>query len=425
MRVRTAVLALLPCVSIFSLSQMQGCSATDAPASAPQKAAPSIEVMHWLTSTKDSAALSVIREAFAARGGTWRETPMPDAGNTGRAVAVSRILGGQPPDVFQFSLGSQLTELANQQLVAPVPGDSNDEHAIFSEVIEKAIRIRGTRFAVPIDVRGENWLFYNKAVLRNAGLQPPRSWPEILTAATLLKAQGKTALALGGQPWQERLLFNAVLLGVGGRDLYRRLYENRDSTALESDTMLRVFEIFGRLREYVDPGSPGRHWSPTTQMLVRGEAAFQVMGDWAKNEILAAGQQPGAEVGCELTPGEPPSYIMLVDVFAFSLTTDDSRRLGQHLFANAAQDPLVQADFARRLGAVPARADAPATGFDECSTLAMMVMRDPDSQLMDPALTLPGGLSGAIDDSISRYWNSPEQTPTRGVALLREAFRSY
>lgn len=350
---------------------------------------------------------------------------MPDAGNTGRAVAVARIIGGQPPDVFQFSLGSQLTELAAQQLVSPVPGDSNDAHAIFPEVIEKATRLRGVRFALPVDVRGENWLFYNKAVLRAAGLEPPRSWSDVLAAAATLKARGKIALALGGQPWQERLLFNAVLLGVGGRDLYRQIYENRDSTALRSDVMLRVFETFGRLRQYVDPGSPGRHWSPTTQMLISGEAAFQVMGDWVKSEILAAGQQPGVEIGCELVPGEPASYIMLVDVFAFSPVTDDSRRRGQQLFASAAQDPLVQADFARRLGAVPARADTPSGGFDQCSTRAMAVMRDPDSQLMDPGLTLPGGLAGAIDDLISRYWNDPEQTPQRGVTLLGETFRSY
>jgi glucose/mannose transport system substrate-binding protein len=33
-------------------------------------------------------------------------------------------------------------------------------------------------------------------------------------------------------------------------------------------------------------------------MVIAGRAGMQIMGDWAKGEFTAAGQQPGREYGC-------------------------------------------------------------------------------------------------------------------------------
>lgn len=409
---------LAPIVTLL-LVGATGCCKTNAYPT--DEATASVEVMHWLTSDEDAAALKVVRDAFVAHGGHWRNTPMPGAGETGRAAAVNRILGGQPPDIFQFSLGSELEELAAAGHVAPVPGSTSKSASIYLRAIDSAARRAGRPFAVPLDVRGENWLFYNTAVLRTAGLEVPRSWSQLLAAAATLKASGKIPFALGGQPWQERLLFNAVLLGVGGRAFYRRVYDDLDQTALDSPQMLEVFKTFAALRTDIDPGSPGRRWNATTRLLTRGEAGFQVMGDWAKSEILAAGLTPGREIGCVLTPGNDPAYIMMADVFAFAVTNDRSARAGQLLFAQTVEDSAVQAELARRLGAIPARTDVSTAGFDECSARAIAVVRDPDAQLMDPGLTLPGGLAGAIDDAISRFWNDSNISPAQGRILLRDA----
>jgi glucose/mannose transport system substrate-binding protein len=296
---------------------------------------------------------------------------------------------------------------------------------VFPIAIEQVSSHAGHLIAIPVSIRGENWLFYNVELLRKAGLQVPRTWPEFLATAAALKARGTTPLALGGQPWQERLLFNAVLLGVGGRDFYRQVYEHLNNEAIDSRVMLTVFETYGALRAFVDEGSPGRRWSQTTLMLVRGEAAFQVMGDWAKGEIVAAGLEPGKEIGCALAPASEASYIMMIDAFVFSRTHDESVRAGQALFARTIQEPAIQATLAQRLGAIPARIDLPATGLDVCSAHALSVVQDPRAQLLDPALSLAGGLAGAIDDSLSRFWNDRGMSAARGHALFREAVRRY
>jgi glucose/mannose transport system substrate-binding protein len=385
---------------------------------------PSLEVMHWLTSDRDSAALKVLREGLMARGGIWRDSPMPGAGDTGRRAVITRIVGGKPPDVFQFSVGAALEELVAENLVATVPSISSDAEASMPLMVRRVTRHEGRRIALPIAVRGENWLFYNAAVLREAHVAVPRTWGDFMNAAAALKSAGKTPIALGGQPWQERILFNAVLLGIGGRDFHRKVYEQLDRAAIESQTMLQIFQAFSTLRAYVDPGSPGRRWHEAANLLVRADAAFLFMGDWAKSEFLAAGLRLGEEIGCELTPANEEAYVMMVDAFVFSPTKEPAARAAQVLLARTLQDPAIQVQLARKMGTIPANTSVPDTDFDECSEHALEVVRDARAQLLEPGLSLPAGLAGAIDDSISRFWNSPGMSPQQGHSLLVETIAS-
>jgi glucose/mannose transport system substrate-binding protein len=384
---------------------------------------PSVEVMHWLTSDRDAAALSVLREGLIQRGGIWVDAPMPGAGGLGRSAVISRIVGGDPPDVFQFSLGAALDELAAQNLVASVPPPSRDDVSL-PPIVLRAASSADRQIAIPIVIRGGNWLFYNESVLRDAGVTVPRTWPELMRAAEKLKASGKIPLALGGQPWQERLLFNAVLLGIGGRDFYRQVYEQLDPVAIRSPTMLRIYETFAQLRGYVDPNSPGRRWNQTTNLLVRGEAAFLIMGDWAKSEVVAAGLTPGKQIGCTLAPAAQEAYIMMIDAFVFSPTTSSAVSEGQALFARTLRDPAVHVPLAQKMGAVPANVTVPDTGFDLCSATALRVLQDPHTHLLDSSMSLAAGLAGAIDDTVSRFWNDRSMSPQQGHALLAETMLS-
>ena len=111
--------------------------------------------------------------------------------------------------------------------------------------------------------------------------------------ADKLKEAGITPLAHGGQPWQDATVFEVVALGIGGADFYRKALVELDQAALTSDTMVKVFDQLRRLRGYVDEGFSGRDWNLATAMVMNGQAAFQIMGDWAKGEFLAAGKVPG------------------------------------------------------------------------------------------------------------------------------------
>lgn len=386
----------------------------------PAANAQTAEVLHWWTSGGESAALAEVRAAFTARGGVWKDTPIA-GGSNARAAAVNRMIGGDAPPVFQFSIGEQLRELASQGLVGDVQATAKAGNwdAVLPPLVAAVSKLDGRYIAAPLNIHGENWMFYNTAVLQKAGVAVPKSWPEFLEAAKALKAAGVTPIALGGQPWQERVLFNSILLGVGGRAFYADVYGKLDTKAMNSDTMLEAFRTFAALRPYVDEGSPGRRWNEATAMLVRGDAAFQFQGDWVKGELVAAGIEPGTKVGCALAPARDTAYIMAVDAFSFARTKDKQAQAAQALMAEVLMDPQVQVAFSKRKGSIPVRTDAVVEGFDSCAKLAAETVKDPATHLVSTGLFgVPSSVSGAIDDAISQFWNSRSMTPERGRALF-------
>ncbi|MEQ8389877.1 MAG: ABC transporter substrate-binding protein [Thalassospira sp.] len=382
------------------------------------------EVLHWWTSGSEQAALAEVRTAFEAKGGTWVDTPIAGGGNA-RAAAVNRMLGGDPASVFQFSIGQQLRELADQGLLANVGKIASDESwdEKLPPLIVKAAKYDGDYIAAPINIHGENWMFFNKEALEKAGVDVPKSWPEFMAAAKKLEEAGIIPIGLGGQPWQERIMFNSVLLGVGGRDFYAKLYSTLDDDLLASDTMGEVFETFAALKPFVDESSPGRNWNEATSMVIKGDAAFQFMGDWAKGEIIAAGIEPGSTVGCAFAPAIDTAYIMTVDAFAFSaMDGEEEATPAQAKMAQVMLEPDVQIAFNKKKGSIPARLDVPADSFDSCAQMAIKTLQDPKTHLVSTGLFgVPSSVSGAIDDSISNFWNSADMSPQEGQEQFRQA----
>ncbi|RCK49031.1 ABC transporter substrate-binding protein [Thalassospira profundimaris] len=381
------------------------------------------EVLHWWTSGSEQAALAEVRKVFEASGGKWVDTPIAGGGNA-RAAAVNRMLGGDPAAVFQFSIGQQLRELADQGLLANVDKIANEEHwdDKLPPLIVKAAKYDGEYIAAPINIHGENWMFYNKAALEKAGVDVPKSWDDFVVAAQKLKDAGIIPIGLGGQPWQERIMFNSVLLGVAGREFYADLYSTLDDDLLDSDTMRKVFETFAALKPFVDEGSPGRNWNEATSMVIKGNAAFQFMGDWAKGEIIAAGIEPGTTVGCSFAPAIDTAYIMTVDAFAFSAMDGEEATPAQAKMAHVMLEPDVQIAFNKKKGSIPARLDVPADSFDSCAQTAIKTLQDKKTHLVSTGLFgVPSAVSGAIDDSISNFWNSTDMSPQEGQAKFHQA----
>jgi len=381
------------------------------------------EVLHWWTSGSEQAALGEIRTAFEAQGGKWVDTPIAGGGNA-RAAAVNRMLGGDPATVFQFSIGQQLRELADQGLLADVNAVAEEENwdEKLPPLIVQAAKYDGDYIAAPINIHGENWMFYNTEALEKAGIEVPKSWPEFIDAAKKLEDAGIVPIGLGGQPWQERILFNSVLLGVGGREFYTQLYSTLDDELLASDTMRKVFETFAALKPFVDEASPGRNWNEATNMVIRGDAAFQFMGDWAKGEIIAAGVEPGTTVGCAFAPAIDTAYIMTVDAFAFSAMDGDEAQAAQQKMAEVMLEPDVQIAFNKKKGSIPALLDVSGDSFDACAQKAMATLQDKKTHLVSTGLFgVPSAVSGAIDDSISNFWNSADMSPEQGQEEFRQA----
>ncbi len=187
----------------------------------------------------------------------------------------------------QFNTGKQFDELVQNNLLVDLDAIAAEGNwkKIIPPIFIDAVSRNGKIYAVPINIHGQNWLWYNKAVLAKAGAAEPKTFDELFAALDKVKATGVVPLAFSGQKNWERLLFITTMVGISGRDLFTDVHGKRNEAAVKGPEFRKAAEAFAKLKTYTDAGSPGRNWNDATSMVITGKAGMQFMGDWAKGDF--------------------------------------------------------------------------------------------------------------------------------------------
>ncbi|MEF2071887.1 ABC transporter substrate-binding protein [Consotaella aegiceratis] len=396
-------------------------SALALPALAQDK--PTAEVMHWWTSGGEAMAIKEFANAYDAAGGKWVDTATAQGENS-RAAAINRMVGGNPPTAAQFNTGKQFDDLVAQGLLRPITdlAEEGGWKDVMPPFLYDAASRDGDLYALPVNVHGQNWIFYSKPVLEQAGVSElPRSWDDIVPALQKIQDAGFIPMALGGQPWQERLLFDTILLDQGGEDLYMKVLKDKDVDAVRSDEFRKVVETFGALRPFVDEGSPGRNWNDATNLVITDKAAFQQMGDWAIGEFRAAGEEAEKDYGCTVGLADE-KLIVGGDVFVFPKTDDQAQVEAQNLLANTMIEPVTQVKFNLAKGSMPIRNDVDTSEFNACAQKGMTMLKDSAKQVPVIDIIISASLLGSLDDVITQYWHNPSATSDDFIDGFVDAF---
>ncbi|NBC95479.1 MAG: extracellular solute-binding protein [Deinococcus-Thermus bacterium] len=394
--------------------QMRGALAAAllaSPFAAPVQAQGTVEVLHWWTSGGEAKAVGELKSAFEAEGGTWIDSPIAGGGGDAAMTALrARVVAGNPPTAVQLK-GPGIQEWAEQGALRDVQdvADAEDWDAVLPPVLAEIMKYEGEYVAAPVNIHRVDWIWANPEALETAGVEAmPTTWEEFNAAAEKLQAAGIVPLAHGGQPWQDATVFETIVLSMGA-DFYRDALVNLDDAALRSDTMIAAFDQLRTLRGYVDPNFPGRDWNLATAMVIRGEAGFQIMGDWAKGEFLAAGKVPGEDFLCASTPGD--GYILNADSFTFFDVSGEAQIEGQKLLASKIMSPEFQETFNLAKGSIPARTDVPLDAFDSCAQKShedLLAARDGGTLVPSMAheMAIPRSIRGEFLDLVTQFFNS-------------------
>ena len=395
-------------------------------ASAPVRAAEPMkaEVIHWWTSGGEAASVKVFADAFNKAGGQWIDSAVA-GGEAARAAGVNRIVGGNPPTMMQFNTGKQLDELVNNGFLVNLDAQAKaqDWKAVLPKAIDEASIRNGHYYALPVNIHGQNWLFYNTKLLADAGATEPKSWPDVIAAGKKLQAAGKIALAHGGQSWQDHLLFDAVLAGEGGSALYMGVYGPGAQAAIHDPRFKHVAEMFKQLRDLMDPGMPGRNWNDATSMVITGKAGMQVMGDWAKGEFASAGQVAGRDFGC-VVPGAG-GYVLGGDVFVFpKLPGATGETPAQAKLVDIVFSKDIQLAFSQKKGSIPVRTDVDTSSLDVCAQKGAAAVKDVARQLPSTSYLISPDENGALNDVVTQFLNTPSETADDFVGKFAGAVKA-
>ncbi|WP_204247770.1 ABC transporter substrate-binding protein [Kiloniella litopenaei] len=390
------------------------------------QAEPTAEVLHYWTSGSEAKAVKALKEDFEANGGKWVDAPVAGGGGDAQAAVLrSRVLSGNPPAAVQIK-GLSIQEWAEADALGDLTklGEEEGWDNVLPPLLQDIVKHDGKYVAVPVNIHRVDWIWANPESLAKVGGEPPRTWEEFNVLADKLQAAGITPLAHGGQPWQDGTVFETVVLGMGGAEFFNKAFVEKDPATLKSDTMKKVFDQMRKMRGYVDADFSGRDWNLATSMVMRGEAAMQIMGDWAKGEFLAAGKVPGKDFLCVPTPSKG-GYILNSDSFAMFNVTSDDDKAGQQLLARLILGEKFQETFNLYKGSIPARMGVSTEKFDECAVKSMVDLQSASESgalvgSMAHEIAAAGAVRGAILDVVTEHFNS-DMTSDVAVERLAEA----
>lgn len=387
-----------------------------------------VEVLHYWTSGGEAKSVAELKRMLQEKGHGWKDFAVAGGGGeSAMTVLKSRVVSGNPPAAAQIK-GPSIQEWGDEGTLANIDGVAKAEgwDDLLPSVVSDVMKYDGKYVAVPVNVHRVNWMWANPAVFEKAGATIPTTWDEFFVAADKIKAAGMTAVAHGGQPWQDATVFESVVLGVAGADFYRQAFVDLDPKALNSETMVKALTTYHKIKQYTDEAAPGRDWNLATSMIIKGEAGMQFMGDWAKGEFTAAGKEPGKDYICAAAPGTADDFTFNIDSFAMFELSDDEAKKGQNDLASTILSPEFQEVFNLAKGSIPARLNLSMDKFDDCAKLSSAdFVSTAKSNTLVPSMA--HGMStfsstqGAIYDTVTEFYNSDSITAEAAAAKMQKA----
>ena len=405
---RRVVAVLTALTAVTTALALTACSGGSSPS-----AGGSIDVLSWWTSASESSALDTLVDQHKQRNPDASVDEIAVVGGGGSEAHVTlatRIAHGDAPDVWQSLVGGNITAWHNAGSVADVSSlFPEDVTSQLPEDVLSSVSVDGVQYAAPLSAHRANLLMFNSDVLQGAGVAEPGAdytLDQFLTDLDTLQSKGTTPLCIGGADSITTAgLFESVLLATIGQEGWERIEADRfDWNGQEVKDAL---DTFGRLMDHTDQADATRTWDEASGRLAAGECGFYQMNDSALTESTTLEQTTAdsndgtSPVSSTIFPGTEGSFLMVVDAFVASSSTDN--RSGADAFLSSALDPGVQTAVCEVKGCIPTRNDADVSSL---SSYQQQASKDLRSQKILNSISYGEVISPAMQDGFFKAVNN-------------------
>ena len=378
-------------------------------ASAPALAT-DIEVTHWWTSGGEAAAVAEFAKAVDASGDHWVDGAIAGSGDVARPIIISRILGGKPMGATQLNPGHDADELIKAGLITDLTEIATKEK--WNDILRPKTQmasctVDGKVYCVPVNLHSAQWMWTNRKVFADAGLEPPKNWAELVADAPKLKAKGIQPLALA-QGWPVGLLIQDLMVAVAGVDNFVKVYKDRDLALASGPEFAKVFKAVDDARNMVDQKQVTKQWNEAVALVITGKAAANIMGDWAGGEYQVAKMTPGKDYDCLPGLGVTPVLNTGGDVFYFPVVKDPALHAAQLKMASTLIKPDVQVAFNLKKGSLPMRPDVDLSAANDCMKKGLEILDHSKAVFPNDVQMLDRDSLNQITDLMTNYFSKPE-----------------
>ncbi|WP_407540598.1 extracellular solute-binding protein [Deinococcus radiomollis] len=287
-------------------------------ASAAQ-AANKLEIFSWW-SGDEGPALNALVKLYSTKYpavAVDNATVTGGAGTNAKAVLKTRMLGGDAPDSFQAHAGQELTGtwvVADRMEDLSSLYKSEGWAAKFPKAVIDLISYKGGIYSVPVDVHRSNVMWYVPATLKKMGVTPPTSWAQFVTTCATLKAKGMATPLVMGENWTQQMIWESVAVGALGPKGWNDLWAGK--LKFTDPRVVGTFTTYGKVLDCANKDASGLSWQQATDRVLSGQAAFNIMGDWAAGYMTTTKKlKAGTDFAWSASPSTNGTFIMLADSF--------------------------------------------------------------------------------------------------------------
>ncbi len=150
----------------------------------------------------------------------------------------------------------------------------------------------GKHYAVPANLAGV-FLYYNKQLFSDFGLEPPATWDDLLNACKTFNKGGIVPVALGNvNRWTGSFWFINLVLRSGGSEAFPNAFNRVEGASFAAPGFIEAGQ---RIQEAVEANCFGEGFNgidyPDEQLLFgTGIAAMELQGDWNYAGLLTIDQ---------------------------------------------------------------------------------------------------------------------------------------
>jgi ABC-type glycerol-3-phosphate transport system substrate-binding protein len=146
------------------------------------------------------------------------------AGDNTPTVLSTALSGGRPPDLASVGQPGLVKQFQKQGKLKDLEFARQDIESNFQPDVVKLGTIGGKIYSIIPKGANKSTVWYNVEAFKNAGVEPPKTYDELITAAKTLKASGTPAYSLaGGDGWTLTDLFENIYIRQAGPDKYDQL----------------------------------------------------------------------------------------------------------------------------------------------------------------------------------------------------------
>jgi alpha-glucoside transport system substrate-binding protein len=264
------------------------------------------------------------------------------AGDQIVTVLATAVQGGNPPDLATIAQPGTVREYVDQGALQPLEFARETIEENYAESIVELGSVEGELYSFLFKGANKSTVWYNVPVFEDAGVEPPETWEDFLTAAETLKASGVPAYSIGGADgWTLTDLFENIYIRTAGPEMYDQLAAHEIPWTDQSvkDALTEMAKIFSDT-DNIAGGTEGALQTdfPTSVTQVFADppkAAMVIEADFVAGEIVnSTDAEPETGFNVFTFPAindSPPSVVGGGDQLVMFKDSPAARALVQYL----------------------------------------------------------------------------------------------